>query len=203
MRIAILADPLDNQSAGIHVYTRELLRAMTQINTAHEFIIVRAKAGTEDFGTAEQIIVPIKSFPPFHLRIRQLWTIPKILVQKKVDVVIEPAHFGPFNLPKHIKRVTVIHDLTPLLFPAFHPFMSVLFHQRFLKGALQKTDLVLTNSAHTAKDVVEQFPFTENKIKAILLGKDESYCPTEKPEILTKYKISQPYILFMLSLIHI
>ncbi len=196
MKIAFLADPLDNQTAGIHVYTREIIKAITQLETSHEFLIIRAKEGNEDFGEAKQIIVPVESFPPFHLRLRQLFSIPKILIRENVDIVIEPAHFGPFNLPEQIKRVTVIHDLTPLLFPQFHPFMSVLFHKVFLKRTLRQTDLVITNSLHTANDVIRQFPFTKDKIEPILLGKNESYVPKEKRmDILQKYNIRPPYFL--------
>lgn len=196
MKIAILADPLDTQSAGIHVYTRELIKALPKVDTKNEYLIIRAKAGAA-MADVEEIVLPIWSFLPFHMRIRQLVTIPRLLKQRKVDVVIEPAHFGPFNLPKSIKRVTIIHDLTPLKFPHFHPFMSVFFHKYFLKNALKQTDLVITNSEHTTKDVVCYFPFTKNKIKAILLGRDESYKPKEDKSILLKYKIRSDYFLYM------
>jgi hypothetical protein len=38
MRIAILADPLDNQSAGVHVFVREMIHALLRNDADNEYI---------------------------------------------------------------------------------------------------------------------------------------------------------------------
>jgi len=108
MRIAFIADALDFQYAGIHIYTREILKALVAVDTENEYIVVRGKAGEKIDGT-EEIIVPVNPNIPGHKEWRLFTDIPRALRRASVDVVVEPRHFGPFNLPKNIRRVTVLH----------------------------------------------------------------------------------------------
>ena len=194
LRIAILADPLDRQYAGIHVYTRELIRALARLDHPHEIIIVRPKQ-KGDIPGVKEMVVPIYPIPG-HQSFRLFFQIPWKLRRAKVDIVIEPGHFGPFNLPKRIKRITVIHDLTPLLFPKMHTFLGHFLQKLFLPGILKRADHVLVNSAYTRSDLIQFFPFFEAKSSVTLLGKESLFKPDHRIEILNKYGIQQPYILF-------
>jgi glycosyltransferase involved in cell wall biosynthesis len=122
--------------------------------------------------------------------------IPFIIRWLKPDVVIEPAHFGPFNLPKKINRVTVIHDLTPLLFPQLHRWHSQILQRLFLRRILKRTSLVITNSNHTAKDIISHFPFCKDKTVVVYphLLRLEHIVPDSG--IFNKFNIHQPYFLF-------
>ena len=62
MKIAILADPLDNQNAGVHVYTRALVDQLLARQDQHEYILVRQKKETGLTGV-KQIVVPNISLP--------------------------------------------------------------------------------------------------------------------------------------------
>lgn len=194
MRIAFLANPLDRQYGGIHVYTKELLKALSKLDKKNEYIVIRSESKNE-FDGMEEIVVPYLSFPGYRFW-RLFVQVPKLLAQKKVDIVVEPAHFGPFNLPKRIKRVTVIHDMTVFLYPKMHVFLSQFLQRKILPGIFKKADLIITNSENTTNDLVQFFPYTNNKISTILLGKNPSFKPQKDPSILTKYKINDPYILF-------
>src|SRR4051812_29685068 len=99
MTIAILADPIDNQNAGIHVFTREMTDALIRTNPGHKIILIREKVDINLKG-AEQISVWNTRLPFGFASLRLFFIVPFILHRKKVDVVIEPAHFGPFNLKK-------------------------------------------------------------------------------------------------------
>ena len=195
MRIAFLADPLDRQYGGIHVYTKELLNAIAKLDKKNEYIIVRNKEKNE-FEGMEELAVPYSSYPGYRFW-RLFFQLPKILTKKKVDVVVEPAHFGPFNLPKGIQRITVIHDMTVFLFPKYHVFSSQYLQRKILPRILKKSDHIITNSESTADDVIAFFPFVKNKISSILLGKDESFKPQREVEVLIKHNIKQPYVLFV------
>lgn len=191
MRIAFLADALDLQSAGVHVYTREIIKALASLKTTHEYLIIRVNrsAGPSTF---EELAIPYINVPGYKAY-RIFWQLPRLLAKRKVDVVVEPAHFGPFNLPKHIKRVTFIHDLTPLLFPQYHVYHSQLLQRLFLPSILRSATHIITNSAHTRQDLIQFFPFTANKSTATLLGKDLLYRPIEDAKVLEAYGIQQPY----------
>lgn len=194
MKIAILAGPLDNQNAGIHVYLTELLRALAaNPNRQHEYILIREKE-KNDFPEFENVVVPIRTLPGY-LPFRLFFIVPWVCWKLGVDAVFEPAHFGPFNLPRRIKRITFIHDLTPILFPQFHTWRGSYLQKWFLPTILRKADLVITNSEHTKADVERIYPVTRGKVERIYLGYAANFRPRVDRDVLTKYGIHPPYFL--------
>ncbi len=196
MRIAILADPIDLQQAGVHIYTRQLVEALIKYDLDNEYILVRHKR-QNDFPDTKQII--IKNYPKVYTfpSLRLFFIIPQILKYQKVDAVLEPAHFGPFNLPKRIKRITVIHDLTPFKFSQMHRWRSQVLQKVFLKNILHKASLILTNSKTTTDDLNAHFPFTKEKSHMIYLGKEEMFKPTYDKKVLEQLGINKPYFLYV------
>ncbi|HEX5002723.1 MAG TPA: glycosyltransferase family 1 protein [Bacteroidia bacterium] len=182
MRIALLADPIDNQNAGVHVYTREMVQALIRNNAGHELILIREKTDPELYGV-RQIAIPNIRLPIGFASIRLFFIVPLVLRALNVDVVIEPAHFGPFNLPGSVRRATVIHDLTPLLFPKLHRWHSQVLQKLFLKRILNHADLIITNSENTSRDVCNVFPDNCKKVKRIYPGISSTYSATKtKPQ---------------------
>ncbi len=194
MKIAIIADSLDNQNAGVYNYTRSLVDALAKNkNREHEYILIRQKK--EEGLPFRQIILKNISLPIGYTSFRLFFIIPFLLRKEKVDAVFEPAHFGPFNLPKKIKRITMIHDLTPILFPEYHRWHSQILQKIFLPRILQRADLIITNSNHTRKDLLKYQKINPTKIKTILLGKDEFYFPDENKMALENQNIKNDYVL--------
>ncbi len=153
MRVAILADPIDNQKAGIHYYTKELISHLGSVDGDIEYISISQHLHPE-IRNIKQVVVNNHKRIPGYKAYRMFVKIPWMLRKLKADIVVEPAHFGPFNLPKTIKRVTVIHDLTPILFPQDHIFHSQLLQRIFLKSILNRAALIITNSRYTKDDVI-------------------------------------------------
>jgi len=196
MRIAILADPIDNQNAGIHVFTKEMVDALIRTNPGYEILLIREKVDYNLKGV-EQVAIWNTRLPIGFASLRLFLIVPFVLHFKKADIVVEPAHFGPFNLLKYIKRVTIIHDLTPILFPDFHRWHSQLLQKIFLKGILNNTDLIIANSDNTANDICKVYPQNCKKVKRIYPGKTAQYKPENKVGVLKKYNITDPYFLFV------
>jgi len=98
-----------------------------------------------------------------HLRLRSFTSIPKIINAMQPDLVIEMAHFGPFKLDQNIDQATVIHDITPLLFPEWHDRMSYYGHKWTLNGLIKKAKHLIVNSHVTRKDLETYFPESKEK----------------------------------------
>jgi glycosyltransferase involved in cell wall biosynthesis len=196
MRILIIADPIDNQHAGIHVYTREMVKALAALPHKHEYILLREKQD-DQFPELQQLRVPNIHLPIGFASIRLFFLIPYLALKHKADMVIEPAHFGPFNLPKRIKRVTIIHDLTPILFPQWHRWHSQILQKIFLKGILRKAHLVLTNSRNTEQDVLNVYPFTKGKTGMAYPGIDPMFQPKQDVSVLERLGIRRPFFLYV------
>jgi glycosyltransferase involved in cell wall biosynthesis len=189
MRIVVIADCIDTQKAGIHVYTKNMIEALEKIS-GMEIICIRLKNGSDIQFNNDIIargVIPFIKKDPF----RVFMSIPRAIRKLKPDIVIEPAHFGPFNIPKKIKSVTIIHDLTPIKFPQLHNFFSQNLQQLFLPSILKRASLIITNSENTSKDILETYPFTADKIARIYPGVDPFF-RIEKDEIV---KNKEPYFL--------
>ena len=201
MRIGIIADPIDNQSAGVHVYTKEMVLSLLQQDRVNEYIIIRQKKGEEidkSYTNVKEIVVANSSLPIGYASLRLFLIIPFIFRREKVDVVIEPAHFGPFNLPKSIKRITVIHDLTPILFPEWHRWHSGVLQKIFLPHILKRTDYILTNSLTTENELHRIYPFTRSKTWMIYPGFKNLVPVDNETAFIEKYHTASiPYFLFV------
>lgn len=194
LKIAILADALDYQYAGIYYYTKELIKALSKIDSYNQYYIVRAKSEGHLSENVREVIIPKSSLLGADVY-RIFYQLPKYLTKLQVDIVFEPRHFGPFNLPKHIKRITFIHDLSPLHFPEWHTFVSRTLQKNFLPSILKNTHHILTNSEFTKTDVIKNFPTTKNKTTATLLGKESFFQPIPNAEHIKSLGITAPYLL--------
>jgi glycosyltransferase involved in cell wall biosynthesis len=189
MRIVVIADCIDTQKAGIHVYTKNMIEALEKISGL-EIICIRIKNGSDIQFKNDFIVrgvLPFIKKDPFRVFI----SIPRTIRKLKPDIVIEPAHFGPFNIPKKIKSVTIIHDLTPIKFPQLHNFFSRNLQQLFLPSILKRASLIITNSENTSKDIRETYPVTAYKIARIYPGADPFF-RIKNNEIV---KNKEPYFL--------
>ena len=195
-RLIINARPLDSQTAGIHRFTFELLNALHNYgqDLPFEVIIIREK-NDNLFPNFKTIILPNIGWIPLYEMLYIFIVIPFITRKHKADIAFEPAHMGPFNLPKAIKRITFIHDLTPLIMPQYHRFLSAKVQKVFLPKVLKKATLILANSNHTKADVLHYFPFTEGKVKKLYLGVNEKFKPTQKKDFLVENNINEGYFL--------
>lgn len=190
--IVIIADPIDKQLAGIHYFTLNLIKALLALDNENRYSIIKLGpdliAENINHISLPNTITFLKTDP-----IRSFITLPNLIKDLKPDLVIEPAHFGPFNLPKSIKRLTVIHDLIPLKFPSFHPILSVIAHKFLLPNIIKNANLLITNSKQTEKDLLAFLPRAKGKTHSIYLGKEDFFKPSHSKEILKKYKIEAPY----------
>lgn len=205
MHITILADPIDNQKAGVHTYTKNLiLEFLEQTNTSKEsqkiekttFTFIHEKENfffdelQKKYPNFSHLIIPRRKIPGYN-SLRKFVLIPLTIRKIKPDLVLEPCHIGPFNLPKNIKRAVVIHDLTPILFPKFHIKKSTIIHRLLLKKALKRADLIITASERNKKDILN-YCNTETRIEVIPLGLPKRNNPPPK-----RLPSTPPYILYL------
>lgn len=178
MRIVIIADSVDLQDAGIHVYTRNMIEAL-QTYTNYEVICIRHGRRIDIRFDNDVIVRPLLPFinkDPF----RVFLSIPHVIRKLKPDLVIEPAHFGPFNLPSSINRITIIHDLTPVKFPQWHKLFSAKLQKIFLPSLMRKANMVIVNSENTLADLHHYYPITNNKAVCIYPGVNPFFFSAER-----------------------
>jgi len=166
----------------VHSYTRMLIESLLSFESRHEYIIVRQKE-SDDYPSAKTLVVPRGKAWPGQASYRLFVEVPGKLSALRPDLVIETAHFGPWNLPASVKRVTVIHDLSAIRYPQYHRWHGSILQRLFLKGILKRSDLILANSRFTAEDIARWEPGFAAKTTAIHPGRDPFYEPVPRESI--------------------
>ena len=196
MRIVIIADPIDEQYAGVYYYTKHLIEALLKIDKENEYIFIHTRPN--DFFTGqEEVIIPNFRWLPGWMILRKFAFISFALRKIKPDVVHEPAHIGPFSFLWNCKKVVTIHDLTPVLFPQYHIKISNFIHKLFLPIILHNADGVLVPSECTKKDIKRLYQ-PEIPIQVTYEAASEDFHPSSKQqiqEVKDKFGIEKPYIL--------
>lgn len=167
-KVVIIADALDFQYAGIKVYLEGMVNALQATSRRHDYILLRAENDFRDL--AGQVYVKSYASKFLHPKSRLLLEIPEAIKKIKPDVVVEPCHFGPFRLSPKVKKVTFIHDITPVIHSHFHPSNSALLHKLLLPGIVKRANLVVTNSECTKNDLIKQYIYAKGKTEVVYPG---------------------------------
>jgi glycosyltransferase involved in cell wall biosynthesis len=183
MHITILSDPIDTQKAGIHIYTKNLAKALLKADKHNRYTFIH-KAKNPFFGTLDHYTVG-----PAPESYRRFIAIPKLIKRLNPDVVLEPAHIGPFRTPKKSKRVTLVHDLTAVTHPHLHRLRNTLPHHLLQKRVLSNADLILAISNTTKNDIIKKYD-PKTPIEVIYSATENPNLSTPSPQIPTPYILS-------------
>lgn len=193
MKIAIDINELTlKQHAGVKVYTREIVKALGEIDKENEYILYAnckdaALSRLYNFGNYGNFkLGAVKSAFPF-------WTyteLPRKINKDKPDILFMPIQTTPFfKKPKNIKIVATVHDLAFLLFPEDFTPKDRFFLNFHTKKAVQMADRIIAPSEATKKDLIKFYNVEENKIKVIYHGVETRHCLVSTT--------TNPYILFV------
>jgi len=200
MRIAIIADPIDEQYAGIHVYAREFIEALERQNPGHEIVYIHLEPNAF-FQKKREKIIPLKRSIPLWATIRKFFLIPWYLRREKFDLVHDLSHIAPFTFwGGGYQRVVTIHDLTPVLFPQWHILASRVVHRLIFPFLFQRADLILADSESTKRDILAHYQ-VRGRLETVLLAGRRSVQPVKSEQarawLQENYALTRPYLLYV------
>ena len=154
--------------------------------------------------TAELGVVPknwqekILAWPPKYLwtQIRLWWE----LFLNPPDALLVPAHTIPFlPIRKKIKVFITVHDVGFKRFPELYKPIQVWYHDLTMKKIKSRADVIITDSQFSREEIIHFYRVDSQKIKVIYLGYDKNKYRqmVDRVDILNKYKIVQPYLLYL------
>ncbi|MEQ8712193.1 MAG: glycosyltransferase family 1 protein [Cyclobacteriaceae bacterium] len=193
MRIVIIADVMDTGLGGMKTYADNLVRCIPEVDTINEYYIINLTR-TDCDRNVSFISIPYTRYPGKFF-IRKFWQVPKKIRSLKPDVVLETTHIGPFFLPKGVKRLTVIHDLSTFIHPKHYTWINRMSERMLLPGIIRRADHLITVSESTKRDIQTLFDVASDRLTVIPLGVEEIFRPTRDQAILDKYGVVRPYFL--------
>jgi glycosyltransferase involved in cell wall biosynthesis len=206
LKIGIITDGLLERSeagevrianGGVGVYIYQLVKHLLQVDPFNEYFLIRFGAGKLDIyhnPRAHNVFLHSSKISrtlgladaPYPALVRRLG----------LDLLHYPNQFGGSFLPRHIKRVATLHDLTPLLFPHLHPRRRVLGFRLLARAALRRCDRIIVYSANTRRDLLSRSMAEPGAIVNIPLGVN----PGLRPGVLTddfaqRYRLTRRFML--------
>ena len=158
-------------NGGVGVYIDNLVRHLVRIDSVNEYFLLRWDPGALDLYRDERlhpVFLPHTRFVP---PVRWLeWPHRTAATRLGLDVLHYPNQFGGAFLPPSPARVVTLHDLTPLLFPEFHPWPRVAAFRVLLRRALARAAHVIVDASHTRDDLIARGLATASKVSVIPLG---------------------------------
>lgn len=125
----------------------------------------------------------------------------KRLINKNIDIIHNLDNLGPFlfkNCPK-IKKISTIHDISPLVLPDMHSNILKFDFGFILPILIKNSDFIIVPSKATKIDIISHFNLEKNNIEIIPSGIDTTFFNPRIPkkEILNKYGIYKDYIMYV------
>jgi glycosyltransferase involved in cell wall biosynthesis len=196
LRIAIDARKL--RDYGIGTYVRNLLRHLSRLDQATEYVVLCSQADSslvDDLGENFRAVAE----PSPNYSVREQVTVPRDLRREHADLFHAPHYvLSPFT---PCKAVVTIHDCIHLRFPQYLPNrLAHAYARSFLWVATHRSDRVMTVSEASKRDILEYFRIPPEKIDVIYNGIDERFGvpPAEEDvnRVRERYQLDGPFVLY-------
>jgi glycosyltransferase involved in cell wall biosynthesis len=207
LRIGIVTDGLQERivdgevriaNGGVGVYICELIRHLLELDSVNQYFLIRFGEGRLDIyrhPRAQAVFLPrgrvknalqAASDLPYRRLAREL----------RLDLIHYTNQFGGAFLPRSVKRVATLHDLTPILFPQTHPRRRVVAYRLMARVSLRRCDRVIVHSMSTRQDLVQRGFAQSDKIVAIPSGVSPLFRPgVESAGFAERYRLACPFML--------
>jgi glycosyltransferase involved in cell wall biosynthesis len=207
VRIAI--DVRRIRDFGIGTYIRNLLRALGQIDTGDEFLLIGPPGEQKQFRDlpANFRFIPHKTSD---LQRSDHLAFPWLIRKLRVDLTHIPLTRVPLLLPR--PYVLTVHDLSNMLFDRSTAVMQQLRRYRFLRG-VSRAARVIAVSVATRRDLENMVEIQPGCARVIYNAPDPSFFfagrsadaraagpesrALERRRILERYQITYPFLLYV------
>lgn len=184
---------------GSGVYAFQLMRHLYELDTWNTYVIYLKDKPVDDM-PAERERWRYKVVGP-----KKLWTqlaLPFALYTggEQLDVFFSPGHYAPRFSP--FPTVVSVLDLAYLKFEEYFKKEDLLQLKAWTRYSVKKSSRIIAISESTKADIVKYYDYDPQKITVTYIGYDtETFHPItndiEIEQVLTKYGITRPYILYL------
>jgi len=199
MHVAINASFWGQETTGTGQYLHRLVSELS-VNESIELCLLAARAlTTEQDGPVRRLATPLDLVG---VDLAKVWFEQETFVRECRRLGCDVAHVPYFAPPlRHrLPIVVTIHDLIPMLLPAYRGSRAVRLYTSLVARAAGRADLIITDSKASARDILGLLQVPERRIRVIPLAAGEQYRPLREDErapVLERHGLSQPYILYL------
>jgi glycosyltransferase involved in cell wall biosynthesis len=211
MRIGISGLFWEQPATGTGQYLHALVRAMVEQEAANEYLIVVPRDPTPG-----DSIYPLKDFAA------RAFLYPERTLFQRVSENLAKLHFEQDAFPRACARehaaiahvphfaaplvsrtpvVVTIHDLIPMILPAYRGAFLVRMYTRLVALTAKRARAIITDSHASKADIVRILRVDADRVFVVHLAADERYRPVEDPapiaSVRQRYNLPEKFILYL------
>lgn len=208
MKIGIDIRLIGKKRTGDEMVFFNLVKNLARLETGHNFELFTDIVGKEilqeisqDLGIIEKNNFKIISLPTKNKFSWNFWTLPKYLRKNPVDIYLT-QYITPFFVPRSVKIVTIVHDISFNFFPQFIKFSDLFFLKLLIPLSLKRADKIIGVSQFTRAEIIKFYKVGPEKVDYIYdaIGEDflkGEVSSEEKERVRRKYKLPEKFILYL------
>lgn len=162
----------DQHGGGVKVYTQRLLRALFDLGSHHEFVLLYRNpslVGTyRDERRVEEVAIPARSI----LSWDQL-AVPQAVRRHRIDLLYNPKYSIPLTAP--CPSVWVCHGLDWYVMPWASKRIDRLSHQFLVPRYARRADAIIAVSEITKRHVMQYLRVPEDRVVTVYSGVDNVF----------------------------
>jgi len=130
-----------------------------------------------------------------------LWALPAYVRKNPVDV-FHTQYIAPFWLPKNVKLVLTIHDISFIFFPQFIKKSDLFFLKTLIPRSLRMAAKIIAVSQFTKDEIERYYQIPTEKVAVIPNGVDfelfnKNIAQNKLGEIKKKYNLPEKFLLYI------
>jgi glycosyltransferase involved in cell wall biosynthesis len=197
VRIGIMLRHYDQHGGGVRIYTQRLLRALLDLRSGHEFVLLYRNPALVGTYAGEpgvkEVVIPGRSV----LTWDQL-AVPQIVEQELIDLLFNPKYSIP--LRARCRTVWVCHGLDWYVMPWGSRLIDRMSHRFLVPRYARKADAIVAVSEVTRQHVMEYLAVPPNRVATVYSGVDDVFrrpVPQSRlDEIRKRYSLPDRFLLY-------
>jgi len=204
MRIGIDARLLERERTGIGRVLEGVLNCILSLDKNNEYFLFSfgnlksyKEKGFKIISTGRNKLIPLKIYSPIWLN----FVLPCYIRKNNIDLFLFPSSLIPIVNLK-CKKVILLCDVFHKVNKSYHPFFYRKYLNLFLDFSVKESDLILTISENSKKDILNFYEVPEEKIKMVYLAAGEEFRPRsltseQKEYLIRKYNLPSNFVLYI------
>jgi glycosyltransferase involved in cell wall biosynthesis len=197
MRIGIMLRHYDQHHGGVRVYTRKLLRAMLDLRSGHEFVLLYRSPSLVGTYRGEPGVEEVALRAHSFLGWDQV-AVPRAVRRHRVDVLYNPKYSIP--LYAGCPAVWVCHGLDWYVMPWGSRFVDRLSHKFLVPRYAAKAASIVAVSEVTREHVMHYLGVPPDRVTTVYSGVDDVFRSPRDPSrleaIRRKYTLPERFVLY-------
>jgi len=201
LHLALNAWFADNPNVGSGQYLKYLLPALLELDSSLHITLIAPKplSGLLAHERLHGLVAPTPFRNPTS-NLAKVWfeqiAFPRVCRHIKAEV----AHVPYFGSPLYptCPTVVTIHDLIPLILPAYRGGLLVRLYTAVVARAARHADLIMADSEASRRDILQHLAISPDLVRTVYLAPAPHYQPqSDLAALRQKYHLPDNFILYL------